>query len=263
MIKNINLRLILLVLAVFLISCTKSGGDERGDACSVIDLESRTQKIVQGTECSSSDSPVVIITLLPKEGGVATCSGTMLTNRHVLTAAHCYSDQNITSSSVRVGGRDVAVAQTSIHPQYNGEDVPPQNDVAIITLDRDVATRTVPILLSRTIEPNDEFSIFGFGLDENDISGVLRSGEMKVTGINSQFFFAQFNEGGSTICSGDSGGPAIVKFKSDNGDKIGIIGVNSFGTFSCNNDSTAGFTNLQSNSVLNFLSQVLPNFPSV
>jgi secreted trypsin-like serine protease len=261
-----------LFISIFFNACTKSDkNEERSDACNVIDLDTRSKdkgsKIVQGSECSSENSPIVNITLLPEKGGVATCSGTMLTSRHVLTAAHCYQaqskDQDIVSSSVSVNGRDVPVDNVTIHPQYNGDVVPAQNDVAVVLLDREVAARTVPILLSRSLQPQDTIAIYGFGQDENEDSGVLRSGEMDIVGINGQFFYGKFQEGGSTICSGDSGGPAIIKFKSGDINKIGIVGVISFGSVPCNSDSTAGFANIQSSSVLSFLSEILPNLPTV
>ena len=88
------LKFLALALLVSLVACTKGGDDDddddssgpRTNACSVLGLNAR---IINGTECSTSNSPVVELEMVDTFGQVALCSGTMITKDDVLFAAHC------------------------------------------------------------------------------------------------------------------------------------------------------------------------------
>ena len=253
-------KLTVIFAAIFavisLASCTSSDGTPDSNACDVLGLKAR---IANGTECSNNNSPVVQVTVLPVEGGVGRCSGTLLTSRHVLTAAHCFNfKEGVASASVLVGSADFPASAITLHPAVNFETIPIQNDVAIMTLAIPTSTPGLPIILSRGIVPGDTISIFGFGTDEDEVSDVLRSGEMRLTGVNAQFFSANFEDDrGSEVCPGDSGGPAIIT--TNNGSNItGVVGVTSFGNRGCGQDGLSAFMNLQGNSVLTFITNTVP-----
>jgi secreted trypsin-like serine protease len=254
-------RLLFIISLLGIWGCTDSpNNDPATSACNVLGLETRStfNKIVQGTECKRSGSPVVFITVLPDDGSVSICTGTLLTSRTVLTAAHCF-DFAFNSASVQVAGVDYSINRVLIHPEFNSESIPFQNDVALVELSQDTGIPALPIILSRTLEPGDIISIFGYGIDENFSSDILRSGEMRVTGINSQFFSANFELAGSNTCQGDSGGPAILTFDDPDGTRVsGIIGITSFGEDPCQKAGVSGFQNIQSISVVNFLSANVP-----
>jgi hypothetical protein len=258
--KRYKQLLISLLLASTLttIGCTDSKSDLSNSACDDLGLSAKNGKIIAGTECSRSGSPVVGVTVLLEDGGVGLCSGTAITSKHVLTAAHCLVDS--IGASVLAGGRDFAVIQRISHPAYNDQKIPNQNDAAILVIDGDMKVPTVPLLLSRPIEPSDIMSIYGYGNDTEESNGVLRSGEMRIEGINGQYFIARFQLEGSNICQGDSGGPAVYSYTDSEGAKRqGIIGITSFGQVPCEQSGRSGFQNVQSNSVVDFITGTVPS----
>jgi secreted trypsin-like serine protease len=254
--------LVLILSLPFLMgACTESGGDSgRSSACSVLGLNERASynKIINGTDCSDVDSPVVQVTVLFPGGEIGTCSGSLLTARAVLTAAHCFALQRypFSSASVRVEGRDHAVASVVLHPEANV----PQNDAAIVFLASPASAPTLPLALSDALEPGDPLSVFGYGIDDEQFPGVLRSGWMYVKGIDSQDIQAVFDDESANVCYGDSGGPALWTFRNRSGEEVtGIVGITSFGnTAGCSRGGSAFFANTQSVSISDFILSTVP-----
>jgi secreted trypsin-like serine protease len=269
--QNIKKLLSLLLLSALLVSCTDSGGgsDNGGgssdnglstNACSSLNLGTR---IVNGTECSENNSPVVELQLLLPDGREGTCTGNMISSQDVLTAAHCFFDRPI-RVTVNVAGLREEASRVISHPNVTIDESTGfvENDVAIVKLAVPFNLPSLPILVSRAPVSGEEIQIFGYGVTEdqtssNNTTGVLRSGEMKISKVNSSFVEADFNGQGSNTCSGDSGGPALLKVNT----QIAIIGLLSTGDIlECTRGDTSRFTNTQKQSVIDF---IIANAPRV
>lgn len=249
--------------------CTNGGGDDRsggdgsgnvteiGNACTAIGLNPR---IINGDQCvSEQSSPVVRILFALSGGRQALCSGSMLTSRHVLTAAHCFASSPL-AAAVQIGNRQIPVTDVEVHPNFRQgptsfDVVASFDDVAIMTLGEDAGVPTLPVLISREIDSGDPIAIYGYGLDENKGLGVLRGGKMTLNDVTADHFTSNFNGTESDTCEGDSGGPAVVNTETG----LAIVGVTSSGTVqSCTPGDLAIFANAQSGSIISFIQDNVP-----
>jgi hypothetical protein len=218
----------LLLSSVFLfLSC----GHDSYDRCSDIGL---TAKVMSGTECGEIErSPVVRLELREDGDKKGYCSGSVITSTAILSAAHCVHD--IDAVRVRVGGETIESKEFYKHPDSDIDDEyinDPGNDVAIIILPRPVNVAPLAILRSRIIEEGEEFSIFGYGVSEDDTdTDDLRSGRMDADEVESDYIESQYTDDSSSVCFGDSGGPATVRPVRDGDGPVAIVGVASAVSF--------------------------------
>jgi len=101
-------------------------------------------------------------------------------------------------------------------------------------------------------------SIFGYGVDENGVNQVLRSGQARVLAVDEQHIAAGFSGEGSNSCSGDSGGPALNTIQKDGRTQSGIVGVVSSGSVSCGPGDVALYANVTTSETLNFIQGAAP-----
>lgn len=250
----------LIGICLLLASCSGGGGGGGGDdlsrnACSTIGLPSR---IIDGTACSDTNSPVVKITLFNADGSSALCSGSMLTSDDVLTAAHCLVTTNVVAANVTANGVDIPVREIVVHPgvTFSQEAQAIFNDVAILRLNSPVSLPTLPILASTDVGSDDVIAIYGYGRDEDGNFETLRSGESRVGSVTPQHLIAAFDgQEGSNSCNGDSGGPAV--FTPENG-PAGIVGIVSSGN---NPQCGAGDISLYANVQDELLGFIVANVP--
>ena len=174
------------------------------------------------------------------------CSGTMIGERTVLTAAHCvyrtlevggtggeaYFGQTQESAEETVG-----IAQLAVHPAYHPDD-PFNYDVALVRLAY-APTGAPPMPMHTAPVPNSwlgsDVKAVGFGYSDPDVlvGGVKHSVELTIDGIT-PIHIGYGNEFANT-CFGDSGGPLFMEI---DGVEM-ILGTTSFGRGRCTGMSHA------------------------
>lgn len=172
------------------------------------------------------------------------CSGTLIEQQVVLTAAHCIYGQD-GPFQISVGGDDlltgnrIDVDATWYHPRYDESFA--ENDIGLLHLVKPAGVRRLGTLPKSMAAKPNTFTLLGWGLDQNRrLTGKLS--KLKLTNYESytkktykssyntktmigagRYFQSERLYGGS--CSGDSGGPLYTGTKSRE-----IVGVTSWGS---------------------------------
>ncbi|PIE19494.1 MAG: hypothetical protein CSA65_02355 [Proteobacteria bacterium] len=187
---------------------------------------SRSTAITDGVLYSGHPS-VGRLALNGYDGNTYTCTGTLVGQRTVLTAAHCI--KQIASVAFEVGGGSYSVAQTIPHPSYTSN--PTRNDIAVLLLSQSPSVSPTPVA-TRAPWVGLQLTLIGFGItgDGNNDSGVKRMARNSVAEVQPVRINIR-GTGGSmgNICNGDSGGPAFATL---DGQEL-QVGVHSYGDALC------------------------------
>ncbi|MBN2496236.1 MAG: trypsin-like serine protease [Deltaproteobacteria bacterium] len=218
------------------------------------DLRQSESAIVFGEPDTSAEHMAVVHLTIANSW----CSGTLISPRVVMTAAHCFMDLDpeqgeIVPEQVEVGfGPDVfslqhrPVSRLLVHPDYTGGRSL-ANDIALVRMAADPPAGIDPIpALPAALglgagDVGEPVDMVGFGVDENGVAGVKRhvidevelvcerSGGCWGDGYRAFANMICFDMQPGGTCSGDSGGPGMV---TRTGQEY-VAGVTSYGGENC------------------------------
>ena len=200
----------------------------------------QTTKILGGVEAAPGAWPWIAALLYADEPNTfyaQYCSGVLIDQRWVLTAAHCVQGMSASEIQVAVGAWDltsftggrIPVKSLTIHPQFNS--ATSYNDIALLELGAPSSAPTIalfsgesrdntpPSLLGKLV------TVLGWGLADSATTWYFPAKLRQVTlpvvadsNCNAIYTYpvipAEFCAGytsGKDACEGDSGGPAVVQ----------------------------------------------------
>ncbi|XP_017004335.2 chymotrypsin-like protease CTRL-1 [Drosophila takahashii] len=226
-------------------------------------------RVINGTIAGLTSSPWMAF--LHTTTNLFVCGGTLITNRLVLTAAHCLSANTVTANLVARLGEYNRIEEEQCHGSYCTRRIEAKvdrafrhrlynpktmvNDIAILRLIKRVeyTDNIRPICIVRDprwrkyIDSIDPLTGTGWGKSESESdSTVLRTVDLsrQEAGIcllytNAYLSNTQFCAGNwdSNLCNGDSGGPVGAMVPYQNSQRFVQIGIASFNNHQCSKAS--------------------------
>ena len=165
------------------------------------------------------------------------CTGTLVTDRAIVTAAHCLEGGTEASAVTFFIGADtrspsagtaLPVASLHSHPQYDGEQL--VNDIAVVLLAQPASVAPiarVPSMDASWVGRDALFVGYGVTSANANTSGEKRSVTIPITAVDAGTF--RYEHRARNTCFGDSGGPALA----DTNGTTHLLGVTSYGDNDC------------------------------
>ena len=195
------------------------------------EAEESTNEAITNASVDIADTAVIAIFV----DGLLDCTGTMISQRVAITAAHCVVKYHAMSAHFGVDARapDLVIPITEAHAHPSFDPVTLDNDIAILLLAFPAHGITPKLLATadEALRMDEQLRVVGFGrtgpVVGGPTAGTRRAGNATLSGVSTR----QVTIAGtpSQPCSGDSGGPAITSDES--GERI--VAVTSKGDPDC------------------------------
>jgi trypsin len=233
------LRISLLAIAV---SVALTGGVAAQE-----EIKPFKRRIVGGEKTDIKQHPWQVALNVKIEGETYLCGGSMIAQRWVLTAAHCFRKSTLSGDvRAKAGATDYVsdgtwlnVQRVIVHEAYDPKTQ--ENDIALVKLTSALAGRVIPLAAgSMDLPLSQPLEVTGWGATKEDgaTSGELLKATIPyadTTDCNAPSAYdgrikvgmmcAGYKEGGIDACQGDSGGPLVWR----SADGPVLVGVVSWG----------------------------------
>ena len=246
--KEMLMRKVLGALSIALLVGCGGGGEGGGSG----DNRCEAFKVLNGGECTSDSLPVVQLEI--NSAGV--CTGTIISNDHVLTAAHCVVGAQSVIARHDRGVQSATSARAN--PFYPAD--PLAFDVGVLefpNIAKNFGVSPARILVSRRLSVGDRIRLVGYGDDGTPTlaNGNPRGTELIVRGVVIGKVTTVFADVNSGACYGDSGG--AITF---DGRIVGTVqgGINFRTPGSCASGNINIFTDMQVSGNVDFVQQAAP-----
>ncbi|XP_077287638.1 chymotrypsin-2-like isoform X1 [Arctopsyche grandis] len=200
------------------------------------------QRIVGGSDAATNSAPYAVSfqgALL----GNHVCGGAIISNRNIISAAHCFVDAKLQDIVAVVGTVDLTeggdrynVSKIIFHKDYNATSK--EHDLAIIFTAKKIKfSNTINRVnfIQRYVKGGETLTFTGYGATTSEGDSVTKLQTINLTVLNittckfayrniRELFDSQictFNAIGQGTCHGDSGGPLVVGSS--------LVGIASFG----------------------------------
>ncbi|XP_014261431.1 chymotrypsin-2-like [Cimex lectularius] len=221
-------------------------------------------RVIGGSNAVRGQFPYQVLMRVMNKGKQFFCGGSVISDSHVLTAAHCVENVSfllLTFGSVTTSPLDgtesrfVTKNDVVAHPDYDPVDV--KNDIALIFLNRPVqlSVYVSPVQLptSNYVENVDGY-LTGWGRTSDSskkAAKVLQYAKMELLPLYKCMYYwnslgipvdsSQIctKYVGTASCNGDSGGPLVVMEQNGAYTQVGIV---SFGVTLCESGSPSVYT---------------------
>uniref|UniRef100_A0A5S6Q8N3 Peptidase S1 domain-containing protein n=1 Tax=Trichuris muris TaxID=70415 RepID=A0A5S6Q8N3_TRIMR len=204
----------------------------RGSQTSAPQRWSMRNRIVGGTNAAQGSQPWTIALMYK---GRFFCGGSLVSDRFVVTAAHCVANARLQPTDLEVAygnnewnkGRRIKVAKATIHPLFRTSRRP-SYDAALLKLagsTNQSGESITPICLPESAPAvGQECYVAGWGRigEDKSVSSTLQEVVVPIYNTNTcndashynglvdpSMFCAGYEEGSKDACQGDSGGPLI------------------------------------------------------